>query len=151
MHEGKKEGFTLIELLIVIVILGILAAFVSGNFFSSLKKGRDARRKADLNNVKKALEMYYEDNLKYPDKLTWGFPLIDTKGRMYIKRLPKDPTLGCSYKYEHVSSPQEGWRLYSIIENPLDSEEGVNQSGYTGKNCGCGTCKYMITSSNLEE
>ncbi len=151
MRRGKKKGFTLIELLIVIVILGILAAFVSGSFFSSLKKGRDARRKADLNNVKKALEMYYEDHLEYPDGLTWGNPLVDDQGRMYIKRLPKDPIPGCHYKYEHVTSPQEGWRLYSIIENPLDSGEGVNQSGYTGKDCGCGTCKYIITSSNLEE
>ena len=43
-----KKGFTLIELLIVIMILGVLAALITGNFFTSLKKGRDAKRKADL-------------------------------------------------------------------------------------------------------
>ena len=54
----NKKGFTLIELLLVIIILGVLSALITGNFFTSLKKGRDAKRKADLEQTQRALEMY---------------------------------------------------------------------------------------------
>jgi len=67
----NKKGFTLIELLVVIIVLGVLAALISGNFFTSLKKGRDAKRKADLEQIQRALEMYYEDKKAYP---TFTFP-----------------------------------------------------------------------------
>ena len=73
----NRKAFTLIELLIVIIILGVLAALITGNFFTSLKKGRDAKRKADLEQVSRALEMYYEDKKAYPDSLTFGSSLPD--------------------------------------------------------------------------
>ncbi|PIP15252.1 hypothetical protein COX47_00635, partial [Candidatus Roizmanbacteria bacterium CG23_combo_of_CG06-09_8_20_14_all_35_49] len=57
----NRKAFTLIELLLVIIILGVLATLIIGNFFTSLKKGRDARRKGDLEQIQRALEMYYED------------------------------------------------------------------------------------------
>jgi len=63
----NKKGFTLIELLLVIIILGFLTSLIAGNFFTSLKKGRDARRKGDLEQIQRALEMYYEDNRAYPN------------------------------------------------------------------------------------
>ncbi|KKP49563.1 MAG: hypothetical protein UR42_C0033G0004 [Candidatus Roizmanbacteria bacterium GW2011_GWA2_33_33] len=40
----NRKGFTLIELLIVIIILGVMASLITGNFFTSLKKGRDTKR-----------------------------------------------------------------------------------------------------------
>ncbi len=62
----KRKGFTLLELVIVIVLLGILSALISGNFITSLKKGRDSRRITDLEQIQKSLEMYYEDQKAYP-------------------------------------------------------------------------------------
>ena len=53
--DGQK-GFTLLELLVVMVILGLLAAIGLSSFISSQKKGRDARRKADLSSIQSALE-----------------------------------------------------------------------------------------------
>src|SRR3990170_5159006 len=55
------HGFTLIELLVVIVIIGILASFAIASFTSAQAKGRDSRRKADLDAVKKALELAKAD------------------------------------------------------------------------------------------
>src|SRR3990167_4751352 len=56
-----KRGFTLIELLVVIAIIGILATFVIASFSSAQGRGRDSRRKADLDAVKKALELAKAD------------------------------------------------------------------------------------------
>src|SRR3990167_7104273 len=58
---GKPSGFTLIELLVVIALIGILASFAIASFASAQAKGRDSRRKADLDAVKKALYLYKSD------------------------------------------------------------------------------------------
>src|SRR3990172_9589302 len=58
---NKRRGFTLIELLVVIAIIGILASFAIASFTSAQAKGRDSRRKADLDAVKKALELNKSD------------------------------------------------------------------------------------------
>ena len=158
-----EDGFTLIELLIVVVILGILAALVSGNFITSLKKGRDARRKTDLEQVQRALEMYYEDNKVYPkagvavgeiDLTTGGklcYPSVsgcDTK--IYMQRLPQDPSSNCQYYYVRETAPYgEGYRLYATIENSQDQGPGVDQGGYAGTNCGTNCkCKFLVGSAN---
>ena len=62
----KKKGFTLIELLTVIAIIGILASIIIVNVSTAMKRGRDARRKEDMETLRTALEMYYEKNLEYP-------------------------------------------------------------------------------------
>jgi len=66
MNYTKKHGFTLIELMIVIVILGVLMTIGTFAFQSSAAKGRDARRKSDLEALSKALDMYNNDRGKYP-------------------------------------------------------------------------------------
>jgi len=143
----KVKGFTLIELLIAIVILGVLSALISGNFFSSLKKGRDARRKADLEQIQRAVEMYYEDKRSYPATIIFGTSLTDSaSGKIYMQKVPNDPISGNNYVYQ---SDGTYYKLYSCIENNLDQGPGVNQNGYTGTNCGnCGACKYGISSPN---
>ncbi|KKP68390.1 MAG: Type II secretion system protein G [Candidatus Roizmanbacteria bacterium GW2011_GWA2_35_19] len=114
---SSPKGFTLIELIIVIVILGILAALISGNFITSLKKGRDARRKGDLEQIKRALEMYYEDKRAYPAELTVNEPLTDPDStKIYMQKIPGDPITGLSYGYE-VETGGTYYRLYACLEN----------------------------------
>ncbi len=55
--EGQKWGFTLMEVMIAIAIIGILTSAALGSFISSQIKGRDARRKADLQQLARALEL----------------------------------------------------------------------------------------------
>jgi len=62
----RKKGFTLIELLVVISIIGLLAALIVVNFNAARERARDVQRKSDLDQVKKALRMYYNDNNFYP-------------------------------------------------------------------------------------
>jgi prepilin-type N-terminal cleavage/methylation domain-containing protein len=112
-----KKAFTLIELLVIIVILGTLAALLSGNFINSLKKGRDAKRKADLDQVQKALEMHYEDKRAYPLELTFGSQFIESgSNKVYMQRLPNDPLPDRDYAYE-VDSSGLYYRLYACLEN----------------------------------
>lgn len=122
-----NRGFTLLELMVVIIILGVLAALISGNFFTSLQKGRDARRKADLEQIQRALELYYEDKKVYPNFdifATANLKLCETKiaascgsEKVYMQNIPNDPTSGKTYKY--VNSTTQSYGLYACMENTL--------------------------------
>ena len=158
-NEPSPTGFSLIEILIVIILLGILASLVSGNFLSSLKKGRDARRKTDLQEIQKALEMYYENNKAYPTPTgTYGLPFggrLQDSNRVYMQRLPSDPSSNCSYSYVVDTNNYNYYYLLSTIENPHDNSYGVSQNGYLDPNSGstlqCGTnctCKFYVSSPN---
>jgi len=62
----KGRSFTLIELLVVIAIIGILAAMILLAIKNGAPKARDARRVADLRQLKTALDAYYYDKGHYP-------------------------------------------------------------------------------------
>jgi prepilin-type N-terminal cleavage/methylation domain-containing protein len=64
--KKRRHGFTLIELLVVIAIIGLLATLSVVAFSSSTAKARDAKRKQNLVQIQKALELYYNDNNAYP-------------------------------------------------------------------------------------
>lgn len=63
---SQSDGFTLIELLVVIAIIGLLASIIFASLASARVKARDARRVSDLQQIQRALELYYADNGTYP-------------------------------------------------------------------------------------
>jgi type II secretion system protein G len=65
-YKKTKDGFTLIELLVVISIIGLLSSVVMGSLNSARAKARDTVRKMDLDQLQKALALYYQDNGSYP-------------------------------------------------------------------------------------
>ena len=72
---NKRNGFTLVEILITMTILAILAVMMVGvfNAIGMTNKGRDARRKKDLNRIKIAFEEYFNDKGYYPRNIdTWN-------------------------------------------------------------------------------
>lgn len=153
----SKKAFTLIELLVVIMILGVLAALITGNFFTSLKKGRDARRKADLEQTQRALEMYYEDKKAYPltAALVFGTPLSDSvSGKVYMQKVPNDPISGKNYQY--LSADGTSYRLFACLENNLQMLPYIS-SGFTLDCGGCqdkdgaavAKCIWGVSSSNI--
>lgn len=95
---GEAKGFTLIELLVVVAIIGILAAIIMASLSMSRQKGYDARRIADIHEIRTALGLYSNDSRGiYPATLD---PL-STGG--YITSIPKDPIGGTAYSYAGLS------------------------------------------------
>lgn len=92
-----KRGFTLIELLVVISIISILSVIGISIFANAQKSGRDAKRKADINAISKALEQYRTANGRYPSgcnfawssHANWTAAACGLTG--YINEMPKDP------------------------------------------------------------
>ena len=65
----KQRGFTLIELLIVVVIIGILAAFAIPKFANTKQKAYVAQMKSDLKNLATAEEAFFYDSTFYTSSL----------------------------------------------------------------------------------
>jgi general secretion pathway protein G len=64
---GDRAGFTLVEILIVVIILGILAAVAIPQFTGSTDEARDVTLKANLTQMRNAIELYYhQHNNVYP-------------------------------------------------------------------------------------
>lgn len=70
LQSNSKAGFTLIELLVVIAIVGLLASVVLVGLNSTRTKARDARRVSDMNQMSKAMELFFNDFSSYPTNNT---------------------------------------------------------------------------------
>lgn len=124
-HLWLIEGITLIELILVMSIIAIISGALWGNFFPSLIKGRDSRRKQDLQSITRALEMYYNDNRSYPNPTvasTWGQSMQNPNNTtiIYMQKIPSDPAYPeYSYCYD---SDGTYYKLYAHLENISDND-----------------------------
>lgn len=93
--EGK--GFTLIELLVAISIVAILSSIGLASFSGIQARSRDTKRIRDLQEIKKALSLYYTDNRSYPPSCGgWCYsngadPWIPSLTFNYMGKIPTDP------------------------------------------------------------
>ena len=105
---NDERGFTLLELLVVIVIIGLLAAYVGPRYFAQLGKSERGTAKAQIEGLGKALDAYRIDTGHYPtteqglnammvkpnDEPKWSGPYLqksvpmDPWGRPYVYRSP---------------------------------------------------------------
>jgi len=124
---NKNKGFTLIELLVVIFIIGVLAGIILPNMMSARERARDSKRKQDLNEIKTALRLYYNDNQAYP---TGAIPSgeFGMDGE-YIKSVPTDPVNTDSYVYSYLQTDSgDGFLLQATLENAGDGDISKSQA-----------------------
>ena len=65
-QKTKVGGFTLLELLVVMVIIGLLAAYVGPKYFSQVGKSEVKMAQAQIDALEKALHQYRLDVGSYP-------------------------------------------------------------------------------------
>ena len=125
---AQKRAFTLLELLVVILILGLLAAFVVP---AVVGKGDEAKRKlvcSQMASIANALDMFKMDNGQYPDTEEGLQALVSNPDpdkypayadKPYMKRLPKD-----SWKNPFIYIKKEGEDKFELISLGADRKEG---------------------------
>jgi general secretion pathway protein G len=100
------QGFTLIELMVVLVIIGVLAAFIVPNVLDRADDARLTAARSDVNNLMQALKLYRLDNQRYPSSEQGLSALVrkptstpvPPNWRPYLEKLPNDPW-GRPYQY----------------------------------------------------
>jgi general secretion pathway protein G len=106
MDVARKRGFTLLELLVVMVIIGMLAAYVGPKYFAQIGKSEVKTTKAQIVALEKALDQYRLDTGHYPTT-EQGLSALVTRptneakwdGPYLTKAVPADPW-GNAYVYK---------------------------------------------------
>lgn len=121
----SKKAFTIIELLVVIAIIGILATISILALSNARAKARDAKRAGDVKQVQTALELFFNDNGRYPTAEEWGsgqiFSTSTGATSTYMQIIPDAPT------------PADG--SCSNTQNALYYQQTENGASYTLSYC----------------
>ena len=124
-------GFTLVELLVVITIIAILTGLSVSSYTSAQIKARDSQRKSDLDQISKALMLYYADTGVFPASFSFGNSstgFVGNNGIIYMRQTPKDPRKGYSYVYK-VSVDLKQFNIFANLENRNDSQCQQDSNG----------------------
>lgn len=126
-HVKKNiRGFSLIELIVVLSIISILfvAIGVLFNPLAQLNKSKNATRQQDLNQIKNALDAYFNDTGCYPTSLSFGNKW-SSGTTVYMQKVPEDPDCSASnllncYDYQTDGSSCPQWNiLYAQMHQPI--------------------------------
>ena len=79
----RKLGFTLMELLVVLAIIGLLAAVIFAALNVSRIRTYDSRVKAQLSDVRKSAELYFNNNNGTYAASVMAAPLSACTGAMF--------------------------------------------------------------------
>jgi general secretion pathway protein G len=129
-RRGIRHGFTLLELLVVIVIIGLLAAYVGPKYFSQLGKSEVTITKAQIEAFEKALDTYRLDVGRYPNT---------EEGLGALLVAPADGALKWNGPYLKKTIPQDPWGHPYLYRSPgTKSEFDIISMGRDGQAGGSG-------------
>lgn len=135
MNKRLQKGFTLVELLVVIAIIGILATLLLLQLGVARQRARDAKRIADVNQIRTGSELYFDDNGSYPQVATYsGLSVLVPK---YLTQLPLDPLNTGNYAYNYAYNGLTRYHIWAELEQSAQALKGdadINSStGWTGQ------------------
>ena len=123
-----EAGFSLIEILVVVIIMGVLAAYVGPNLFQRIGKSKMTVARAQIEALSAALDSYRLDNDYYPSTepgldALWYQPqdMPNWLGPYMQKEEPNDPW-GKSYIY--ISPGEHNPHGFDLICYGRDGEPG---------------------------
>lgn len=124
-----EQGFTLLELLVVMVIIGLLAAYVGPKYFSQVGKSEIKMAQAQIDALEKALHQYRLDVGSYPSTENGLAALVAQpnnepkwQGPYLAKTPPADPW-GRAYVYKYPGDNSE-FDLFSLGRDGQMGGEG---------------------------
>jgi general secretion pathway protein G len=127
MNRSERAGFTLIELLIVITMIGILVGLALPQYKHAIIKSREAVLKENLFQIRKIINQYYTDKMKYPDSLQ---ALVDEE---YFHALPLDPITGSAETWVEILDTLTADDIYAGISPGIrDVTSGSNEKSLDG-------------------
>jgi general secretion pathway protein G len=134
MRQHQLNRDTCIEIMVPILILGLLATVVVQSLRGPADKAKRTKARADLAEIKTALDRYHLDNGYYPTTdqglralvapPTNGIVPLIYYGGGYIERIPKDPW-GNPYFYQ---SDGNSYVLKSLGPDGVESADDIDAS-----------------------
>ena len=124
--EARTSGFTLIELLIVMVIIGLLAAFVAPRFFGQEEKAKQRGAKGQIALLESALDTYRLDVGSYP---------TTEQGLEALREQPARDPWGRPYVYESPSEHGD-YAIWSYGADGKDGGDGADTDIVSWKDLG---------------
>ena len=133
----SERGFTLIELMVVIVIIGILAAYIAPRFIGRTEDAKINASKAQIRSFETGLKLFKLDSGFYPtteqglealvSKPTTGKVPDRYKRGGYLEssKIPNDPW-GNPYLYESPGSHGFDYEVRSLGADGIDGGEEEN-------------------------
>ncbi|HUD19784.1 MAG TPA: type II secretion system protein [Patescibacteria group bacterium] len=137
-----ERGFTLIELLVVIAIIAVLIAFAVTNYLGARQRAKDVKKKSELQELKTALRLYYNDfNIYPPDATTNDLdgcgnatpPIASCNSgefaagtNVYMKLLPQAASY--VWHYQPVGVARDDFCLWATLDNASDTDITASQA-----------------------
>ena len=123
---NNMQGFTLLELLVVMVIIGLLAAYVGPKYFSQVGKSEIKMAQAQIDALEKALHQYRLDVGSYP-ATEQGLAALVTRPSNearwqgpYLSKLPPADPWGRPYVYKYPGDRAE----FDLLSYGKDGQPG---------------------------